>query len=77
MADTPAFRAEFALVQQLLVDLTKRYECRALVVVVHPDGSINRIANMSEEHVKKVCAYLGQSDNAELLPDLVPPGAPS
>lgn len=76
MADTPAFRAEFALVQQQLVDLTSRHECRALVVVVHPDGSINRIANMSEEHVKKVCAYIGSSDNSTPLPDLVPPGAP-
>lgn len=74
MSDTPTFRADLALVQQQLVELTKRHECRALVVVVHANGHINRIANMSEEHVKLVCAYLGSSDNSKLLPDLVPAG---
>lgn len=75
MADTPAFRAELALVQQQLSEVTSRHECRALLVVLHPDGSLNRISNMSEDHVKRVCAYIGRTDNSKQLPDLIPPGA--
>lgn len=75
MADTPAFRAELALVQQQLVDLCKSHECRAMVVVVHADGDIDRVDNMGEDHVKKVCAYISGSKNAELQPQLMKPEA--
>lgn len=68
MSDTPAFRAELALVQRQLVDLSSRHECRAVLVIVHPDGSINRVANMTEEHVKRVCGYVAQSDTSTLQP---------
>ncbi len=73
MADTPAFRAELALIQQQLVDLTRRHECRAMVVVVHPDGDLNRVDNMGEEHVKRVCAYIAGSEKAVLQPPLMGP----
>ena len=75
MADTPAFRAELALLQQQLTELCGRHECRAVLVVVHPDGGLNRISNMSEEHCKRVLDYIANTDNSTLQP-LMKSGAP-
>jgi hypothetical protein len=75
VADTPAFRAELALLQQQLTDVCGRHECRAVLVVVHPDGGLNRISNMGEDHCKRVLGYIAGSDSSTLQP-LTKPGAP-
>lgn len=75
MADTPAFRAELALLQQQLSEVCGRHECRAVLVCVHPDGGLNRVSNMTEEHCKRVLRYIAGSDNSTLQP-LTKPGAP-
>jgi hypothetical protein len=76
VADTPAFRAELTLLQQQMTDLCGRHECRGVLVVVHPNGNLNRLSNMTEEHVKRVLSYIVDSDNSTLQP-LTKPGAPS